>query len=950
MRLLSFWLPLAFLWASLSALAQVSATIDVNTTATVPVHPGFSGVNDEIGFPIEYWDYRFNTLAAQIGYGWLRFPGGNTGDIYNWQTGEEVPEWFTQFAGYTTGPGPGLVKDVAGKGGGTIIDAANRANLLGASLIICANAFTDTPASIGKLAAYVKANQIPVAAWELANEAYLYPGFFPTGTAYLDQMKPYRDAIKAVDPNAIVAIFVRDPGNSTTVLNSWDQAIAAYPNKYWDAITFHHYPAQSTGNFAQWMADEAAVLANKTNLLVVNQLTPIGPVGVKFLVTEFDPSIPNDANTGAISITDGTLWGGIYATEFIMRMSTVSSMLYVGPHSIVSSSGVLSTDNHYGDVDHAANTGTTIDTLSLDFGFYLAAQANGLAILNGVINHATQSNKTTVTGGATVPATGVGQIPALYAMSYSNAAGGSSVVITNKSATPHQVTIRVNGSAAAGPFPLQFITGADPSAANTAANPAAVTIQTGSSGNPVTVPPYSVLRADLASPPPPAATLVTYYFPHLALGGGWQTTLSYVNYSPQTVTCQTTFLSDSGALLPVSFGGTAASHRTDTLVPGGTLHQQSTANLTAAAVTGWAQAQCSGPVKASLLFRLYTQGVAQEEAGVNAMSAPATQFASFAETQTGVAYANPSTTQPATVTITALNSTGQTLGSKTITLSPGQHGSANVGPLLNLGSFTGSVQITSTAPIVSLALNFEAFPAFSSLPPEELSGSRPTGASAYYFSHLALGGGWQTTITYVNDSSQSVTCQTSFLSDLGVLLAVSFGGTAASSRTDTLLPGGTLHQQSTANLNAPVVTGWAQAQCTGPVKASLLFRLYSQGKAVAEAGVNAMTAPASKFATFAETRTGVAYANPSSQQATITITALDAGGQVLGKANVTLAPGAHGSANVGPLLNLSSFSGSVQITSTAPISSLSLNFEAFPVFSSLPPGELDASTPLSTAP
>jgi hypothetical protein len=466
----------------------------------------------------------------------------------------------------------------------------------------------------------------------------------------------------------------------------------------------------------------------------------------------------------------------------------------------------------------------------------------------------------------------------------------------------------------------------------------------------VTVPPYSVLRAGVTPPPPPAATFVTYYFPHLALGGGWQTTLTYVNYSPQTVTCQTTFLSDSGALLPVSFGGTAASHRTDALTPGATLHQQSTANLTAAVVTGWAQAQCSAPVKASLLFRLYTQGVAQEEAGVNAMSAPATQFASFAETRTGIAYANPSTAQPANVTITALNSTGQTLGSKTITLSPGQHAAANVGPLLNLSSFTGSVQITSTAPIVSLALNFEAFPAFSSLPPGELSGFPAMGASTYYFSHLALGGGWQTTITYVNDSSQSVTCQTSFLSDLGVPLPVSFGGTAASSRTDILLPGGTLHQQSTANLNAPVVTGWAQAQCTGPVKASLLFRLYSQGNAVAEAGVNAMAAPTTKFATFGETRTGVAYANPSNQQATITITALDTGGRVLGKANVPLAAGAHGSANVGPLLNLSSFSGSVQITSTAPISSLSLNFEAFPVFSSLPPGELDASTPLSTGP
>ena len=53
---------------------------------------------------------------------------------------------------------------------------------------------------------------------------------------------------------------------------------------------------------------------------------------------------------------------------------------------------------------------------------------------------------------------------------------------------------------------------------------------------------------------------------------------------------------------------------------------------------------------------------------------------------------------------------------------------------------------------------------------------------------------------------------------------------------------------------------------------------------------------------------------------------------------------AHGSANVGPLLGLASFTGFVKITSTIPIISLSLNAEAFPVFSSLPPGDLPSST------
>jgi uncharacterized protein (TIGR03437 family) len=174
----------------------------------------------------------------------------------------------------------------------------------------------------------------------------------------------------------------------------------------------------------------------------------------------------------------------------------------VGPNEIVRYAGVFPTNGHEPAVIAAANAGQPIDTVSLDFGFYIGAQAMGQTVLNGVINHADHSNKTTVTGGATVPATGIAPgISALYAMSYSNAAGVLSVVITNKSATAHQVTIRINGAAATGTFALQFITGTDPSAANSSTKPNAVTIQTGSSGNPVTVPPYSVLRADIASPP-----------------------------------------------------------------------------------------------------------------------------------------------------------------------------------------------------------------------------------------------------------------------------------------------------------------------------------------------------------------------------------------------------------------------------------------------------------------
>ena len=208
--------------------------------------------------------------------------------------------------------------------------------------------------------------------------------------------------------------------------------------------------------------------------------------------------------------------------------------------------------------------------------------------------------------------------------------------------------------------------------------------------------------------------------------------------------------------------------------------------------------------------------------------------------------------------------------------------------------------------------------------------------------------GWQTTITYINYSSEEVSCQTEFLSDHGSPMLVSFAdrGTVVS-RPDVLPPGGSVHQETNVALSTPLAPGWARATCSGPVKASLLFRRYdNEGVPVAEAGVNAATVPATRFITFAEQGegqfgTGVAYANPSDTSALVTFTAKDKDGETLASVDETLLPKGHDAKNMVDLFGLSSFTGSLEVTSTAPIVSLSLNNEADPVFSSLPPGELN---------
>jgi uncharacterized protein (TIGR03437 family) len=495
--------PILFVLSLYSpAFSQTTATIDIDTTTTAPVRPGFSGFNNAATQPMEAWDYNFNGMATQLNPGWIRFPGGVVGDAFNWQTGLEVPNWISQFDP-TTVDGMTVAQQAnwsAGKGGGKFIDYANEANLFGANIVVCANAFTDTPQSIGQMAAYAKANGIHVIAWELANEAYNETEFFATGADYVNKVKPFRDAIKAADPNAIVSIFFE----SRAPKSAWNLSIAGVANKWWDAASYHSYPAVSGTSFATAMADGNANLSSETAGYISNYLAGYNPPGTLIIASEFNPGF----GTGGVNqaLTTGTLYGAVYAAEFIMRMSVIPSVLVAGPHAIFNDDGVNSSDFHYSDVNAAAQAGKTIDTSTLNFGFFYGAESQGLAVLNPVMKHAVKSDKTTVTGGATVPATGEANVPALYAQAYTSASGALSMVITNKSATAQQVTIRMNGTAMAGTFPIQFVTGTDPTAVNTANKPTAVAMQSTTSANPVTVPPYSVVGVSLITPA--VATLV----------------------------------------------------------------------------------------------------------------------------------------------------------------------------------------------------------------------------------------------------------------------------------------------------------------------------------------------------------------------------------------------------------------------------------------------------------
>ena len=532
MRAHATYLSLSLAMAAVNAPAQTAATVNINTAQTTPLNPGFSGFNYEGATSYEPYDYQFNAAASQLSPGWIRYPGGIASDAFSWQTGLINTSWVnhfssTQFAGTLSSS----ISEFAGKGGQQFLDVGRQALFLGAKIIVDVNAYTDTPQSIGAMAAFAKANNIPVAVWELCNEAYFFePLFFQNGADYAAQMLPFRNAIKAADPNAIVSLFFSDPA---TQMPKWDKSLASYTTPYWDAITYHFYGQQSSGtSFAQWMADENANLVNYGATYITSYAAPLNPPGTMFVISEFNPTGGDlGQNPG---LTDGTLYGGIYAAEYIMRMSTVPSLLYVGMHALSSDYGINANNRHFNDVQNAYTANTTIDTATLTYGFFPSAQAEGVAILNGVLRNAAQVDATTLTGGATVAATGLGQIPALYAQAYTSNAGSQSLVIANKSAVAHQVTVELNGAPVAGVLPVQFITASDPSTTNNSTTDSPISIQTLNSANPVSVPAYSVVRVDLNG----GATIQTSP-PGLQFtvdGGAAQTATQTLTLSPGTHT------------------------------------------------------------------------------------------------------------------------------------------------------------------------------------------------------------------------------------------------------------------------------------------------------------------------------------------------------------------------------------------------------------------------------
>lgn len=488
----------SLLFGCTSLFAAASVTVTINENTTQPLPSGYAGYN--AGFAIgasSMLDTNLQSITQTLAPGWLRYPGGTLSDAFDLNSGYMNLDWATQLDNNFLLTA--YYQLLGRKGGANIADMNTFVHAVKAKgIIACANGFTDTPSSIGTFAANAKAHAIPIMAYELANEPYLYPNIFSSSTAYLKAMQPYAAAIKAADPTAKLSVFIK--GENAT----WNSGIANFAQPYWDYVSFHDYPPLGTGELSTLIPKLNQVLSGRAKYIssAIGAYTGKTPI----MITEFGPG--GDTTTGFY----GTLYGGIYVAEYALRLVTLGTVINVGPHALLGNASGVGTLNDYNtDVfwagqQIAANKpgAAPLDTTSseYDFGYFVNAQAAAYSLVSKATATASLIAATTVSGGGNVPILNNGTMPAVYAQAFTNGSH-TWLVITNKSSTPQTVNINDKVRNPGSSVSLTTVAAQDPLTMNTSS-----TAATNSSGQavPVVMPVTSIAKG--SSVPLPAYSVV----------------------------------------------------------------------------------------------------------------------------------------------------------------------------------------------------------------------------------------------------------------------------------------------------------------------------------------------------------------------------------------------------------------------------------------------------------
>ncbi|WP_168121802.1 fibronectin type III domain-containing protein [Paenibacillus sp. HB172176] len=576
----------------------VTAVISIDTSDETTYNSDFRGFNNEPErTAIVMNDPDFIDAALDYGrIGFVRWPGGTPTNSFSWKLGLTD----TEFTGQAQGEPRRYYNQLyakryqLAKGGERISDYVEFLQQTGAKAVIMVNVLQYNPEQARDLAKYLYDNHVPVMYFELGNEISFYvqesgnqQPAFKTGTDYLNRAKVFNDVIKSAYPDAKTVISM-----SNKQVQSFDEDVYAYANPYWDAITTHRFVGDGA-NASAAMTDANGYLSSWNALIndeyAANLTDPeifIGEHGVKLG-----------------GLLDNTQYGGIYVSESILRLIDNPHIAHLAGYRFTN--GVFTPWEGYGDLlEDAYQDGNVVDTSALDFDPYYSTPAASLQVVDGAVNQGTTLWGTAVTGGDTVSKTG-GTMPALFAQGFKGDNGKNYVVITNKSGNEHEVDIKLNGSSVTASMTKTYTTSSDPLATNSSGSPAVVAVQSASTGNPVLVPPYSVMRVEWtrsgSAETPRAPVLMQTEAGNQSVTLKWQASLNATGYKVKYGT-------SSGSYSTTIDAGNTLSRTLTGLVNGGTYYFAVTAyNATGESGLSGETSATLSPPSAPMARRAYAE-------------------------------------------------------------------------------------------------------------------------------------------------------------------------------------------------------------------------------------------------------------------------------------------------------------------------------------------------------
>lgn len=418
---------------------QSSGKLIIDLNSGHEIQEGSSGFNVRIADKV--WSYSHpDFIAAVHGLkpGWLRYFSGTMGDAFNGATGlydKDYAWMFNHQKQYIKG-----YEYTQVKGPHRIIDLYELLGEVGGKLVVTINGFSETPQVAGEMARFCKNNNIEVEVWQFCNEPYFYVPqrnlyWWNDGYDYAAKMKPYADSIKAVFPDAKLALNCTWDGiwGFMKEIHQYQEENSAY----WNVFSKHSY-APHVGKKQTF--EEAYQRANSkiievTSPEAMDEIESYTWKGAPLLITEF----------GVWNTPLNGIFSAIYNAEYTLRQLHHTNAYYIASHEI--SNKYRPAKNYNNVINEAYRTGEKINTNELLTGIVKDDEGKALELVHEATNHSNYTWDVQIEGGAKVAGMKGAMVEALYARAFKGLDGFDYLLVTNRSGIYHDFSVMMGDKA-----------------------------------------------------------------------------------------------------------------------------------------------------------------------------------------------------------------------------------------------------------------------------------------------------------------------------------------------------------------------------------------------------------------------------------------------------------------------------------------------------------------------